>query len=379
MTTNPRRIDTHVHVGWLGRETHPEWGRISPWMQRQLAFKIFLAYAGIKPDQVSDQTFREATVRTLAGCALDHVVCLALDPVYDRDGRRREDLSNMWVDNDYVLDLQQDQALGSKVLLGASVHPYDPAFPARVEKYAEKATLVKWLPSAQQIDLADDRVLEALRVLARAKGGGRPLPLLLHLGPEHAIVTSDPRTESYDFLGWDRWDRMRNRFRPKRKRWSVPDIAKIHRNLRAGLESGACIIFAHCGLPYFAPRWLGRLAEHSDFDVVRDYLERYSDGASLAGRCFADVSACVTPVRKGYYRDIARLPARALLAGSDFPVPVFELSADFRGHMADFKAILRGAFERVVIPEDNLLNVNWRELEHAFPGHPMFRNAEILL
>ena len=38
-------------------------------------------------------------------------------------------------------------------------------------------------------------------------------------------------------------------------------------------------------------------------------------------------------------------------------------------------AILNGEFERIIVPEGNLLDVNWRELQHAFPGHPMFENA----
>ena len=42
--------------------------------------------------------------------------------------------------------------------------------------------------------------------------------------------------------------------------------------------------------------------------------------------------------------------------------------------MADFEAMLKGNFGRIIIPQDNLLDVNLRELRNAFPGHPLFYN-----
>jgi hypothetical protein len=138
-------------------------------------------------------------------------------------------------------------------------------------------------------------------------------------------------------------------------------------------------VFAHCGLPYFAPSFLGKLAEHSDLDAVSSYIRRFPGTDGIKGKCFADVSACVTPFRKNYFGDIAKLPPGSILAGSDFPVPVFELSAGLKENWDDFKAIMAGHFERIVIPQDNLLDVNWRELRRAFPGHAMFENVAQLL
>jgi hypothetical protein len=42
--------------------------------------------------------------------------------------------------------------------------------------------------------------------------------------------------------------------------------------------------------------------------------------------------------------------------------------------MRDFKAMLEGHLERVIVPQDNLLDVNYRMLRQAFPGHPLFTN-----
>jgi hypothetical protein len=110
--------------------------------------------------------------------------------------------------------------------------------------------------------------------------------------------------------------------------------------------------------------------------MVSDYLHRYRGmGGTISGKAFADVSACVTPFRQSYFPEIRALPSDAVLTGSDYPVPIFELSADIKENMRDFKAILAGELDRIVIPQDNLLDVNMRELRRAFPGHPMFTNA----
>jgi hypothetical protein len=379
-------VDVHVHAGVLG-DDDPTSGAMSRWMRQQIPFQIFLLYNGIEPHDVTDRLLRQRLLQVIRESMLDQVVCLALDPVYTPDGVRQPELSNMWVDNRYVVGLAAEfhgslppaEQGHRKILLGASVHPYDKRFEERVAECVEwGAVLLKWLPSAQQINLADPRVGAALKFLATARHG-RPLPLLVHVGAEHAIITTDPRTTSYDFLSWGWWDRFWNALRPKTKRWTTPDLQGIERNLADGLQAGACVILAHCGLPYYAPSFLSRLAEHSDFDAVRRYLVRFPGADGIRGKCFADVSACVTPFRRSYFRDIAKLPSGSLLAGSDFPVPVFELSADLKENWEDFKAILNGHFERIVIPEGNLLDVNWRELRHAFPGHPMFENASQLL
>ena len=68
-----------------------------------------------------------------------------------------------------------------------------------------------------------------------------------------------------------------------------------------------------------------------------------------------------------------------LLYGSDIPTPVFELSADIKENWEDFKAILKGDFSRIIIPQDNLLDINYKELKYYFPGHPMFTNFNALL
>lgn len=372
-------IDIHVHVGLMG-DRWPKLGKLSEWYRQQINYKIFLLYARLEPDKVCDTALREVTVKLLTTTGLKRVVCLALDPVYDIKGNRREDASHMWVDNNYVLSLQEEVGpkADPKVLLGASVHPYDPDFQNRVRKYVGKgACLIKWVPSSQQINLADERVKEALVFLARARNDGRALPLLLHVGPEYAIPTTDPKALGYDCLSWSTWDRIANRFRGSNG-WYTPNVKVIEENIRAGLEAGATIIFAHCGLPYFTSGLLAKLMEHSEFDTVAAYLQR-NLGSSYTGRCFTDTSALCTPFRKPYFPNVRMLPPEYIVFGSDFPTPVFELSAGPEEIASDFKAVLEGHIERVLIPQDNLLDVNFREMRNAFPGHPMFKNLAKLL
>ena len=57
---------------------------------------------------------------------------------------------------------------------------------------------------------------------------------------------------------------------------------------------------------------------------------------------------------------------------------MFELSADFREVWVDFQAVMQGRLERIVVPQDNLLDVNYRELNRFFPGHLMFSNPAVL-
>jgi hypothetical protein len=370
----PRRVDVHVHVGVLGDDpAYKAYGAISKWMRNQPVYQIMLLYARVEPEEASDRKFEEAVLRTVTRSSMDQVVCLALDPVFDSKGERRPERSNMWVANEYVTHLQKSTP---KILFGASVHPYDPAFTTRVKQYVDQgAVLLKWLPSAQQINLADERVASALKFLARAGAGGKALPLLLHVGSEYAIMTTDPRTTSYDFLSWGRWDRFGNWLRKKSQRWHVPNVKQVLANLRAGLDAGSTIILAHCGLPYFAPRFT-KFLEHSDLDAVKMLLEETIAQPNRLGKCYADVSACLTPFRKGYFKGIKKLPDSLLLAGSDFPVPVFELSADIDENLGDFEAMItRGELDRILVPQDNLLDVNWHELKHAFGEHAMFSNA----
>jgi hypothetical protein len=372
----PPVIDMHVHVGLNGDEWQ-DMGGFSDHYRNSIVFKIFRAYTRLSEHEVKDSIMLEKTVETISQSKVDKIVCLALDPIYDSSGTRKTELSNMWVDNRYIVEKLRPR-VPEKILFGCSVHPYDPKFEERVrECVANGAVLIKWLPSAQEFTTADARVREAMKFLATAKNG-KPLPLLLHCGGEYAIPPYDRKTLSYDFLSWTFWDNLWNSLRFK-KAWYKPDIRNVHANLKAALDAGAIIIFAHCGAPYFSGSIFGGALEHSDFKTVCSYLDKTKRG-DFAGACYADVSCFVIPTRVPFHDKVKKMPPELVLMGSDFPVPIMELSAGPEEWWDDFKAIVtEGKLERLIIPEDNLLDVNNHELHEIFGDHPMFSNFERLM
>ena len=364
-------VDVHCHVGLRG-DVWPQWGTLSRAFLDSSTAKVFLTYSRVPQDQFTDPVLKERTEEVLSETTVDKVVCLAMDHVHDESGTPRPDLTNMYVSHDYVLELRR--TVGDKVLLGASVHPYAADFTDRVREAVDQgAVLLKWLPSSQDINLADPRSARAMRELAHLGPGGGALPLLLHTGAEYAVPPASDESPSMDFHSWTRWDAFWNLFRG-RKKWRKPDVKTVEKNVHSAVSDGAVIIFAHCGLPYFASGPLSGWLEHSDFECVCDYLAENDGASDGTSGYFADVAACCTPFREGYFPKISRLPTDRLLFGSDFPTPVFELSADADEVWRDFKAVLGGDFDRVVVPQDNLLDVNLRELRRAFPNHPMFTN-----
>lgn len=370
-------IDIHVHVILRGKDEYKKSGRFIPQSLNKTTFKILLYFNRLeKKKKLTDKIIIDLYDKLINSCnRVNQIVCLALDPVFNVEGEKRAEQSNVWISNEYVIELKKK--FPDKVLFGASVHPYDTDFKTRVKKYVDEgAVLLKWIPSSQQINLDDKRVRDALVFLATAKNG-KPLPLLLHTGMEYAIPTTNAKTQSNDFLCWNFRDKFFNFFRWDS--WNTPNLSKVHSNLKYGLDRGAIIIFAHCGLPYFVPKWLGNIFEHSDFDIVRKYLRNYPPGVSGKGCCYADVSAFATPFRRSFYKEIKKLPQQSLLFGSDYPTPAFEMGFGIKHRLRDLKAVLKWNIKPLLVPQDNLLDVNYRALSHFFPDHPMFTNFNNLM
>jgi predicted TIM-barrel fold metal-dependent hydrolase len=119
------------------------------------------------------------------------------------------------------------------------------------------------------------------------------LPLLVHAGPEYAIPTSDKAANAFN--------------NPK--------------HMRRALDEGVVVILAHCALPYF---WFLDADYQDDFD---EFLKLFEEAPRRGWKLYADVSALCTPLRSPYIETIKeRVPADRLLFGSDYPIPLFELS-----------------------------------------------------
>ena len=276
-------IDIHIHVAGKGDTSECY---MSETLQKSPPYLLMLIATGQLFEEVNDATIRQHLVETLNGSSLvDRGVFLAMEQPYDADGNPMQ--GHLYTPNDYVADLADRN---EKVLFGASVHPDRADALSELERVAARgAVLLKWIPSVQNINPRRERYLpfyEKLKDLG--------LPLLCHVGAEHAIPS--PARESDGYY----------------QRFNEP------RRLIAALEAGLTVIAAHCCLPCFS--W--------DPDHTDDFFDLMHEADEKEWHLYADVSAlaCPFPHRVGLLGKVLReLPHDRLVFGSDYPVPVSSL------------------------------------------------------
>lgn len=257
-------------------------------------------------------------------------VLLAMDQVYDENGAAHPERTHLYVPNRYLADLAENN---SRVLFGASVHPYRSGWSEKLDFCLEKrAVLCKWLPSSQLINPEHPKCIPFYKKLA-----DRKLPLLCHAGPEYTIPTSDK-----SFIEFNN---------PK--------------HLRTALDQGVRVIVAHCSLPYF---WFLDVDYQDDF---KEFLSLVSEAEKKDWNLYADLSAICTPLRSPYIDQIlSQVPAKRLLFGSDYPIPLFELSYNKSTH---FFSWLR--FILKVATQKNPLDKNYLLIKEMGFDESVFTNA----
>ena len=167
-------------------------------------------------------------------------VVLALDGVVDAHGNLDRARTELYVPNEF---LAAEVARHPNLRWGASVNPYRPDALARLEwARAHGAVLVKWLPSIQHIDPADERLIPFYRKLVELG-----LPLLTHTGSEHSFTQAEDE---------------------------LCDPAR----LRLPLSQGVTVIAAHAATTgrFHGERSLDRLT-----GLMREYPKLYADLSSL--------------------------------------------------------------------------------------------------
>jgi predicted TIM-barrel fold metal-dependent hydrolase len=324
----PACIDIHVH---LGAEGDPDRGDLCWWSEeftRTVAYKAFRLLTGTWPGRLDAERARKHILRLVETAGkVDAAVVLALDQVYDEEGR-----PHLYVADELVAGLARERP--GRILFGASVHPYRPDWRSRLDAaIAGGAVLCKWLPSAQQIDPAHPLCEPFYEKLAAHK-----LPLLCHAGPENSIPTSDPAYNVFN--------------NPK--------------YLEKALRAGVPVIVAHCALPFDFP-------ERTELDAFEPYRElvRLVRKADAEGwPLYADLSALLLFRDRYIPRVITDIPPHRLLFGSDYPIPMSDLAYKKRLSLIVWLRSLRRS-----LTQKNLLDKNYFLLQDMGFDPAVFTNA----
>ena len=278
-------IDIHIHFGApKDEQSGCYW---SEEFTETAAYYAMLLLTKSRFKRVNIRRVRKHMLRTINRSKYVHrSVLLAMDQVYDEQGAVHPEWTHLFVPNRYMADLAKDN---DRVLFGASVHPYRGDWSEELDYCLEsKAVLCKWIPSSQMINPAHAKCIPFYRKLADHR-----LPLLSHAGPEYALPTSDKAYEEFN--------------NPK--------------YLRTALDQGVTVIVAHCALPYF---WLLDVDYQDDF---KEFLKLFEDSERNGWNLYADLSAICSPLRSPYVDEIMdHVPPERLLFGSDYPIPLSELS-----------------------------------------------------
>ncbi len=326
-------VDIHVHFGGTGDSGSG--CRMSMEFMASPAFLAMLIVMKASPADVSDERIKEIIVGAIdRSTKIDYAVLLALDGVY-RDGKYIESESHLVTPNRWVMKVARNNP---KVLFGASVHPYrekEEMLDETRRCIDSGAALFKWIPSSQQINPRDERCVPFYHMLAETG-----VPLLCHTAAELAVPTSNGDAIEFN----------------------------DPRRLEKALNMKVTVIAAHCATPY-----LGGLLP-GDTNYFDELMGMMKTSEKMGWKLYADISAFCTPTRIAYLEriqkeiDEGRISASQFLFGSDFPIPIIDITV-FRKPL-DAKEILAH-----LKGEKSPLDRNYEILEKFGIDRSIFTNA----
>lgn len=176
-------IDIHCHTAGIGAGGSGCF--ISPAMRKSMRYRFFINAFGVTQQEVEHQGDRiiiERLSRSLAASRSVHkAVVLAMDGIIGADGNLDRERTEIYIPNEF---LGRELRNHPNLLFGASINPYRTDAIDRLEEAAaDGAVLVKWLPSIQHIDPADERLIPFYEKLKEVG-----LPLLTHTGSEESFT-----------------------------------------------------------------------------------------------------------------------------------------------------------------------------------------------
>jgi hypothetical protein len=265
-------IDMHCHTAGLGAGGSGCF--VSEKLRQSFKLRFYLKSFGVTEKELmreGDALVLERLAQKLSESQhVSRAVVLALDGVIDAAGELDRTRTEVYVPNEF---LAAEIPKHPNLLWGASINPHRPDALARLDwAKAHGAVLIKWLPSIQDIDPADERWIPFYRKLVELN-----LPLLTHTGNEHAF------THAHDALC---------------------DPAR----LRLPLSCGVTVIAAHAATA-------GQFENESSFERLAQLMPEFPN-------LYADISS-LTQLNKRTH--LARVLARPefnerLIYGTDYPL-----------------------------------------------------------
>jgi predicted TIM-barrel fold metal-dependent hydrolase len=206
---------------------------------------------------------------------VDYGVVLGFDHIFDRETGLQSTKfpTQMHIPADWVFKACHEN---KNLLPCPGLHPYRKDALEKLEELQSLgATIIKWLPPAQGIDLADEKIKPFYKLLKQYE-----IPLLVHAGSEKTFKTIDKRFTDVD-------------------RFRLP------------LEMGVKIVAAHSGTDVIGSK------QHCQVKKVVKLLEEFPN-------LWVDNSGIPNPGRFGglYKTSSHPLMVERTLYGSDWPIPI---------------------------------------------------------
>ncbi len=294
-----RVLDAHVHVVGMGAGGTGCW--VNPNMTSLLApmsyirFSIYRTASGVVDDANADEQYLERLLSLIRSQSpRGRALIYAFDQAYDESGQARPEQSELYVPNDYVLELAKQHP--DAFVPCASIHPYRKDAVAELERVVKAgAVAVKWLPNAMRIDPSSSLCDPFYQKLVELD-----VPLVTHAGEEKAVEAEEAQRLGNPLL------------------------------LRRPLAAGVKVVVAHCAslgqnADIEAPVKPGEAPPQVDnFEL---FLRLMTD-PRYEGRLFGELSALPQVNRLG--RPLAEMLRREelhhrIVNGSDYPLPAINV------------------------------------------------------
>jgi predicted TIM-barrel fold metal-dependent hydrolase len=265
-------LDIHCHTAGVGAGDSGCF--VSKQILQSYKFSFYLKSFGVTREEVLAQgdalIMKRISERLAQSRHVRAAIILAMDGVVDEKGELEMSRTEVYVPNEFVA---RETARYTNLLFGASINPYRKDAIERLQWAKDHgAKLVKWIPSIQLIDPADERLTPFYKKLIELK-----LPLLTHTGQERSF------TRAQD------------------------DLCDPER-LILPLQLGVTVIAAHIAST-------GKTDGERDADRLFRVMPRYTN-------LFSEISSLTQVNKIGYLREAVTRPELKgrLLFGTDFPL-----------------------------------------------------------